>query len=141
MSAVTEFWSRFLASEAARGIAEPELYGTFAVGSSAEDADTGAKLILEGRKTATSSLLGDFEEPPFAGALSVLLDGSKQPVAVVETLEVSERKLDELDDVFARDYGEWDRTLATLKSELGAYYGSRDALLLCERFRVIYRED
>lgn len=150
---VTAFWSRFLDSRAAQNLSEAKLYGTFSIGSSKEDADAGATLVLENRKTATSSLPSDYDEPPgppYLGALSILLDGYKRPVAVVETIELCLRRLDDLDEAFARDYGEWDRTPETLKTELEAYYrpllASRDKgseapiELLCERFRVIFSD-
>lgn len=150
--ATSKFWWNFLSSREAQEFVDPRLYEDFSIGEGKEDSDAGAKLILDGLKIATSahpSEYGDDPGPPFPGALSVLLDGSGKPVAVLETLEVNLRKLSELDGEFARDYGEWDRTLETLQSELAAYYrplvqntdngDGGDLELLCERFRVVFR--
>lgn len=139
------FWERFLAAGLSGDPAEKTLYDVMRIGSSVQSADHGAALILEGRKTATSSRPQDYARPefrPFVGALSIVVDGSDQAVAVVETTEVALRSLDDLDAQFARDYGEWDGTLETLRRELAAYYpGAEDPLMLiCERFRVIYSE-
>lgn len=150
---VRAFWNRFRESDAAQRHKDPRLYDTMRVGSSAEDADRGAALILENWKTATSSHPDEYDAntpPPFVGALSVVLDGSDLPVAVVETTEVELRRIADIDEAFAGDYGEWDGTAATLKSQLEAFHrdraaGSADGAgpgmqLLCERFRVIYKE-
>lgn len=151
-NATLEFWQKFLNSTEALRFSDPQLYDAFSIGTQKEHADEGAKLILDGVKIATSSHpaeYGDEGIPPFPGALSVLLDGSGKPVAVLETLETKLRTLDELDEEFARDYGEWDRTLVTLKSNLASYYrplvDNRDGIdneeieLLCERFRIVFR--
>ena len=146
---VQAFWERFLRSPAAQLVRSPQRYGTMRIGL---NSDAGAKLILDERKTATSSHPSEYgtERPPFVGALSIVVDGSDQPVAIVETIEVELRKLKDLDDAFAEAYGEWDRTAETLKSELATYYSAfgpsegGDAAqgmeLLCERFRIIYSE-
>lgn len=150
---VQAFWARFVASDAGAAYPDPMLYDTFSIGSDTDSANAGATLILGGTKTATSSLpseYGDHQPPPFAGALSIVLDGSKNAVAVVETTEVEQKQLGDLDDGFAWDYGEWDRSLPTLKAKLRTYYapdagslkGDRhgEIELLCERFRLVYRE-
>lgn len=130
------------------------LYEPFAVGRTPAAADEGARLYLAGIKTATSSLVWEYEalgKPlPFPGALSALLDGAGEPVAMVETTEVAVRAFDDIDEDFARDYGEWDRTLASWRRECWPYYDARcrqlgrtaagDMPLLCERMRVVYRE-
>jgi len=121
---ISAFWERFLRSPAAQKIADLRLYDTMRVGSSPIDADHGAALILAEEKTATSSHPSEYGEHPgrpFVGALSIVLDGSDRPIAVVETLEVHLRKLSHLDEAFARDYGEWDKTAKTLKAQLEAY--------------------
>lgn len=148
------FWERFLASAAAKELIDPKLYDTMQIGSNAEEADQGAALILSGQKTATSSHPDEYGADaglPYVGALSIVLNGSRQPVAVVETTELETRSIDALDPQFAHDYGEWDQSAATLKSQLTAYYrrmleaDEREDFsgleLLCERFRVIFRED
>lgn len=139
---VAEFWSRFLARAAEAGMDDPVFYDVMRIGSSAASADQGASAILSGQKTATSSPSGDYpsrEAWPYAGALSVLLRGDFAPVAVIETTEVALRRLGDLDEDFARDYGEWDGTAATLRANLGAFYECDESQeLICERFRVVF---
>lgn len=72
--------------------------------------------IVTGRKTATTSLLAEYEpdaEPlPAAGARSVVVDSWANPVAVVETTEVRVVPLAEVDLAHARDEGEGHETVA-----------------------------
>lgn len=146
------FWSAFL-----RSVDEPaaaaRFYEVFQVGEGGADADHGARAILDGRKTATSSLIWEYEaqgrRPPTVGALSIVEDGSGKPVCVVETTWLEVMAFDAVDPSLARDYGEWDGTLEAWRRECWAYYTAQcralgrtpspGMKLLCERFRVIYR--
>jgi uncharacterized protein YhfF len=72
----------------------------------------------------------------------VLLDGAGRPRAVIETVELTQRRFPDVDPDFAYDEGEGDRTLAywrkaheTYFSRLGQF--TPDMLLRCERFRVV----
>lgn len=117
------------------------------IGGTPEAADEGARLILEGTKTATCC--APWEEAPFPGALSVLLDGRDRPRAVVETREVAARPFGALGAEFAQAYGEGDPTLERFRREIGGFYASEfadrgltfgdDSLLVTERFRLIHR--
>lgn len=148
---IEDFWQAFLASGAAPRDARP--YDVMRIGTQPSHADEGAHLILAGLKTTTSSLPSSFDAtpngPPFVGALSVLVDGSDRRLAVIETTEVDIRRLGDIDASFAYDYGEWDRTLPTWRQEIAAWYAADaaarglpsgdDLVLLCERFRVLWR--
>jgi len=46
------------------------------------------------------------------GKRMVMLDGSGVPRAVLETVELVQKRFDEIDETFAYDEGEGDRTLA-----------------------------
>jgi uncharacterized protein YhfF len=78
------------------------------IGDTPESADEGAALILDGTKTATSSPDWDYPDGriPFVGALSVLLDGKGRARAIVRTWRVTSIPFGELDEDFARAYGE-----------------------------------
>ena len=145
------FWARFLASPAAAEDAPTRLYGTMQVGNTAASANNGAKLILEGIKTATSSLAAEYSgaiNPPRSGDLTVVLDGRDRAVCIVETTEAVHRPFAEADDRLAWDYGEWDRTLATWRRECRAFYTAEASALgitwsdnmplVFERFRVVF---
>ena len=146
------FWQKFLETLRDPDHAERRFYECFHIGDSAESADAGAELIRSRAKTATSALLWEYEAsgqpPPTPGALSVVQDGRGDPVCIVETLEVETRPFADVDAGFARDYGEWDGSLVTWRERCWDYYSarcrqlaqepSRDMLLVCERFRVVF---
>ncbi len=121
------------------------------IGSTPAAADEGASLILDGVKTATSSAFWDYPDGriPFAGALSVLLDGAGRPRGVVETQRVEIIPFGVLDEDFARAYGEGERTLAWFRAEIGAWYRAAasargetfgdETPVICEWIRVANR--
>jgi uncharacterized protein YhfF len=85
---------------------------------------------------------------PRSGEKSIVLDGSDEPVCIIETTEVTVRRCDEVDEAFARDEGEGDRSLAYWREAHRSFFAgtlpgigrefSEDMPLVCERFRVIY---
>ena len=146
------FWRQHLDAAPDASSARRWFYEAFRIGTTADDADDGALLITRGRKTATSSLLWEYEgqhKPlPQVGSLSILENGRDQPVCVVQTTELVTRPFREVDQLFAYDYGEWDRSLKTWRLECWRIFAQqcqelgREAdhamPLVCERFRVIY---
>ena len=127
----------------------PEKYRdaiSFAFGDSPALADALLALVLAGRKTAACAALRDFVgddgEKPVIGRRDVVLDGAGRPAAVIETVEVTLRRFDEVDADFARDEGEGDATLAQWRRDHEAYFSRNgrfapDMELLCERFRLV----
>jgi len=123
-------------------------FAPLAIGDTPESADAGAELILSGIKTTTSSAVWDYPDGriPFVGALSVLLDGKGQPRAIIETRRVEILPFKDIDEDFAKAYGEGDRTLAWFKLEVGAWYKQSarragelftgDTRIICEWFYV-----
>ncbi len=73
------------------------------------------KLVLEGPKRATAGLLSDYsngDEPmPKVGDYSIILDGDGNPLCIIRTAEVSNRPMSEVDEQFAWDEGEGERTV------------------------------
>jgi uncharacterized protein YhfF len=126
-------------------------FAPMSIGRTAQDADTGAALILDGVKTTTSSAHWDYPDGriPFVGALSVLLDGAGRCRAIVETLRVEIMPFRAIDADFARAYGEGERTLDWFRSVMGAWYRdgalrhgqafSGDTPIICEWFAVVRR--
>jgi uncharacterized protein YhfF len=119
---------------------------TFAFGDSPVLADELLALVLAGKKTATCSALrdyaGDSVDKPVVGRRDVVLDGAGKPAAVIETVEVTYRRFDEVDPDFARDEGESDGTLEQWRHDHESYFCrnggfSPDMDLLCERFRLV----
>ncbi len=149
---LASFWARRCAALPA-GATPPRLVEAVAFGAG-ELADRLLALARAGTKTATAMPLWAFEasgRPLWAvGDESILLDGSGAPRCAMVTTELRVVPFDALDAPFARDYGEGDRTLARFRSEAWEYYGAvaaelghtpaRDMPMICERFRVVYRE-
>jgi uncharacterized protein YhfF len=117
----------------------------FAFGDSPELADELAELVLAGKKRATC---WEAKEGPktHVGQRWVVLDGSGVPIAVIETIELTQRRFDEVDAAFAYEEGHGDRTLASWRRAHRNYFGRQgtfapDMLLYCERFRLVARID
>lgn len=115
---------------AARHPGREHLYfAPMVIGSTPADADDGARAIMAGEKTATSSPRWAFPDGriPFVGALSVVLDGARRPVGIVETTRVEIAPFGSADEAFAAAYGEGERTLAWWRREIGAWYRAEAA--------------
>jgi uncharacterized protein YhfF len=116
-------------------------------------ADELGALIVQGAKTATCSALWEWEAEgnpiPQPGLITVVLDGRGEPLCIVETVEVSVRKYNEVNAVFAREEGEGDLSLNYWREAHRKFFSrvlpkfgkefSEDMPLVCERFQVIYR--
>lgn len=99
-----------------------------------------AALILAGRKRATV-WNGTLSNETAPGMLwRVTADG--RDVAVIETLSVERRQFREIDDAFAFEEGEGDRTLAFWRAVHETFFRAEghfapDMPLWCERFRLV----
>ena len=117
---------------------------TFSMGDSPALADQLAALVLADIKTATCCAASD-GAPTEVGKRMVMLSGSGQPVAVIETVELILRHFDEVDAEFAYDEGEGDRTLEYWRDAHRRYftrlgqYAAPNMLLYCKRFQVVER--
>jgi uncharacterized protein YhfF len=121
-------------------------------GDSARMADELLALVLIGTKRATAGLVGDYRdagEPlPRIGGHWVVCDGSGVPRCVLRTIELRLGPLASVDDRFAWDEGEGDRTRAGWLTEHERYFrrtlGARGAKwsdgleLVFERFSVVW---
>jgi uncharacterized protein YhfF len=117
----------------------------FAFGDNPVLAQKLADLVLAGQKRATCWAASEGPQT-HVGKRMVMLDGAGVPRAIVETVELTHRRFGEVDEEFAFDEGEGDRTLAYWRKAHGSYFGRRgqfapDMLLYCERFRLIRRID
>ena len=151
--AVDAFWQRAIAADAVPGGGPvPQLVEPF--GDSVELADELIDLVLHGPKRATAAALADHElsgDPvPAVGMLSIATDGSGRPRAVLRTTDVRIGPLSSVDDQFAWDEGEGDRTRSDwLDSHTGFFQRylptigvqfDRDMSTVFERFEVLYTE-
>jgi uncharacterized protein YhfF len=149
--AADELWKAYLqllpASERQR-----DYFEAFQFGAGREMADQLAQLVLDGIKTATSDLIWhiDAKAKPrwFVGDEHIVLNGSWAPVAVIRTTELETRRFCDVDEAFAFDYGEGDRSLAWWRQFNFAWYANEcrelgieptdEMPLLCERFEVVF---
>jgi uncharacterized protein YhfF len=117
-------------------------YETFSFGDSPELANELVELVLAGTKRATCWAESQGLLSAEVGKLMVVLDGTGRPRAVLRTLELTKRRFDEVDEDFAFDEGEGDRSLGFWRdahtryfTRLGRY--APDMMLWCERFEVV----
>ena len=82
---------------------------SFAFGDSPELADELLALVLEGKKRATCWAVAEGMKGAEIGKPMVVRDGAGRPRAVVQTSELTQRRFDEVDAVFAliTDKGRW----------------------------------
>jgi uncharacterized protein YhfF len=115
---------------------------SFAFGDGPELADELLVLVLEGRKRATCWAVSEGMKGAEIGKCMVALDGAGRPRAVLQTLELTQRRFDEVDAAFAFDEGEGDRSLAFWRAAHQSYFTRLklyrpDVMLWCERFRLV----
>ena len=114
---------------------------SFAFGDGPALADELLDLVMKGVKTATCST-EDEPNTSTPGERWIVLDGRGTPACVIETIDVSYRRYNEVDAAFAHEEGEGDRSLAYWRSAHRNYFGrqgrfSEDMMLMCERFRLV----
>lgn len=154
MTTAEQFWQAWLATLPPGAPARNAPYVVEPFGDNPALADELVALVLAGTKTATCSALWDWEAegnpPPEPGLLWVVLDGGGEPRCIVETMEVTHRRYDEVDADFAAAEGEGDRSLTYWRKAHRRFFSRTlpaigkefvaDMPLVCERFRVVYRE-
>ena len=150
---VKRYWDQFLARLAPESPYRTSTYVAEGWGDSPALADELGALIVQGTKTATCSALWEWEAEgnpiPEVGLITIVLDGSGEPLCIVETVQVTVRKYNEVDPDFARQEGEGDLSLNYWREAHRNYFSrvlkkigkefSEEMPLVCERFRVIYK--
>lgn len=121
-------WDSYVAAHPEHASEDPPVE---AFGDSPEMADRLLELVLTGSKRATAGLVADYaadgEALPLAGEHWVVTDGLEQPRAVLRNTDVRTGRLDSVDDEFAWDEGEGDRTRDTWLTDHRAYAERRCA--------------
>jgi len=150
---VDAFWGRFTA---ANNSYEGSSYAeAFQFGDDAALADKLLGLVIRGPKRATADTVAGLEagggKLPERGDLWVACRGGGSPSVVIESTDVRVGPLSSVDEQFAWDEGEGDRTRADwLRIHTGAFARSYERLglemhadiaVIFERFRVLYVED
>jgi uncharacterized protein YhfF len=150
---VQDYWQEFLSTLPDDSPYRSKTYIAEGWGDSPEMADELGGLIAQGVKTGTCSALWEWEAEgnpiPEVGLITIALDGRNEPLCIVETVEVTLRKYNEVDADFARAEGEGDLSLEYWRQAHRNFFSrvllkfdrefSEDMPLVCERFRVIYK--
>ncbi len=115
---------------------------SFAFGDNPELADELLALVLAGKKTATTWAVSEGDKGVEAGKRWIVNDGEGRPRAIIETVEVRRRRFEEVDDDFAFDEGEGDRSLAFWRRAHTEYFTGLGQFapgmeVYCERFRLV----
>jgi uncharacterized protein YhfF len=84
----------------------------FSFGDNPALADQLLALVLDGKKQATCWAVTEGLKGAAVGKSMVALDSKQLPRVVLRTIELVQRRFDEVDDQFAYDEGEGDRSLA-----------------------------
>lgn len=149
--AVLAYWQRVrhgLGAEILGGAASAdEPPAAWAFGDGPDLGDELLALVLAGVKTGTSSAVASYEPGeahPRAGDLSILLDSTGRPRALIRTTDVRRTRFRDVTEDFAASEGEDDRTLASwrlgherfFRRFLGDRF-SEDIDVLCETFEVL----
>lgn len=148
-AAVAAFWDDERRQEDATLPPQPPV--AWAFGATPEHADELLALVLEGVKTGTASTVWEYEDGgetmPVVGELSIILDGSGEPQAVIRTTALEVVPFDRVGPEHAHSEGEGDRTLASWREAHERYWRAhstsprgfaQDMPVLCERFELLW---
>ena len=146
------FWQSYLStlSEEEQKNAPPYVVDQFA--DTPEAATKVGKLVRDGVKTTTSSLVWGLEhigQPlPKVGNIELIVDGNGEPLCIIELTEVEIKPFNAVDEQFAYEYGEGERTQSYWLCDNWEYLSrwcheigrepSETMPLVFQRFRVLY---
>lgn len=144
MDNIRQLWNDFCVVTQQEG---SQYKDSFQFGTSA---DWLADLVVEGKKTATTSgyVFYELEKEalPQAGEYYIVLNGMEKPVAVIQIQSVEVMPMNEVTEEFALAEGEggyhfwWDaheKFFSELLKEYDKEF-SPDMLVVCERFKKVY---
>ncbi len=154
-ASIESFWQAFLATLPEDAPARTATYTAEPFGDNPALADELGALVFEGKKMATCSALWEWEAEgnpvTKVGSFWIVLDGRGEPLCIVEAVEVAFRRYDEVDAEFAYAEGEGDRSLQYWRDAHRRFFTrtltaigkefAPEMPLVCERFRVVYREE
>lgn len=152
--AVKAYWQSYISTLDDKHPHHQAIYTAWGFGNSPEMADELGALVAAGTKKATASSIWvyeDTDEPePYPGEISIVLNGKDEPICIIETVELSVKPFNEVDEAFAADEGEGDKSLRYWREVHTAFFtrecksiGKRifneTMPVLCERFKLIYK--
>jgi uncharacterized protein YhfF len=145
------FWASAVAANPR--LDRSRLLEAFAFGNNEEMALELGKLVLEGTKRATASLVWAYEaegsRQPEPGDISIVTTWGKEPICMIETVSVEIVPFEQVTEEFACAEGEDDKTLESWRRKHAEFFEqeckqigrtpSPEMLICCERFEVVYR--
>ncbi len=146
MTHIEQFWKTFLKESAqAKNVTFAE---AFSFGHGEAMADSLAQLVLQEKKTATCYRYVETDVISQPGELSIVLDGRREPVCIIETVETILIPYGQVEWELAKLEGE-NETLESWQKNHREFFeneGKRkgflfnESMLLCfEKFKVIYK--
>jgi uncharacterized protein YhfF len=114
----------------------------FAFGDKAPMANELAALVAKGAKTGTCWAAVHGDQEAAVGRQFIVTDGRDRDVAIIETVELTQRRFDQIDDEWALAEGEGDGSLEAWRKEHEAFFQREgvfapNMLLWCERFKLV----
>lgn len=150
---IERLWDSYLAS-GCPGVADAADagYTAWQFGYGVEQGNRLLAYVLDGPKRATAGALWTYEahgEPvPKPGDHSVVLDGDGVARCIIRTTAVDVVPFGQVDEAFAYDEGEGDRSLASWRTAHWDYFqrelaalgreAGPDMPVVCERFEIVY---
>ena len=149
---IESYWQSYLATLPEDDPKHIQPYTVWQFADTPEAATSVGQLVRLGIKTSTSSLMWGLEHAgeqlPQVGDLGVVADGGGNPLCVIEVTEVEIKPFNSVDEQFAYEYGEGERTLTYWFSDNWEYLTrqceqigcvpSETMLMGCQRFRLLY---
>jgi uncharacterized protein YhfF len=148
---IDDFWRKFQNTYAQDQA--PTDYTAYSFGNSPQMTDDLGKLVLEGKKCATTSLAWIYEhfsneKIPAVGDYNIILNSKNEPLCIIQIKEVTRRKFSEVDEAFAYAEGEGDRSLQYWREAHWRFFErecksigrtrSENMPVLCEVFEVVF---
>ncbi len=138
---MSAFWTEFTTATGNVGAD----YTVVTFGDSTAMTDELVALVISGKKRATASLLRDYktgvETVPHAGDFVIVVDSGGRPRCIWRTTEVSVKPLNDVDDNFAWDEGEGDRTRDWWLSAHREYFAAqarREGFKMCDTIETVF---
>lgn len=152
-SEIERYWYAFLSSQPSNSKYFGKSYVAEGFGDNPKLADDLGHLVASGEKTGTCSALWEWEAEgnpiPQPGLITIVLDGIGQPICIIEITDVLVCRFNAVDEEFAHAEGEGDLSLEYWREAHTKYFSrvlpkldrefSEDMLLVCERFKLIYK--
>lgn len=147
---IQNFWQEFCAENSEINPEEP--YAIWFFHHNREASKKLAQLVLAGKKKATASLMedeSDVGEGGIVGGYSIVTDFDGNPQCVIQTIEVRQLPFSEVDEQFAFDEGEGDRTLEYWRAAHRKFFTEcchrelniefdESMLICCKRFKLLF---